>query len=165
MTWLIILSCFIIVFCWLIFTPITLFIDSYQDKYLLKMRGVGTAKLAVTNQNILVLIKIAWWTKKINLSAFEKAKPRKEKPTRKKRKKAKPKFPIAKVIELIKTFNVKRIRLDLDTDHYLLNAYLFPIFYFLNTPDRSVRINFMGSNECQLEVSNRIAKILLVLLK
>ena len=151
---------------WLLFTPITLKINTIRDQYALYIWGLGRANLLLTEDDLSVRVKIAWWSKNFSLFPSPKDKMKKEKPTKAKRKKdRKKKFPFAKVIRLIKTCKVKYFRLDLDTDNYIHNAYLFPILYFLNGPKKSVNINFLGRNECQLEVSNRVAKILLAFLK
>ena len=53
----------------------------------------------------------------------------------------------------------------MDTDDYVINAYLFPIFYFLNKENRQCTINYEGKVIFEFLVENRGINILYALLK
>lgn len=156
---------FLLFFGWLLLTPITLKIDSLREQFMLRIWGLGKANLVITEEAFLIRVTLAWWSKNFQVFPSKKKKPEEKKPAKTKRKKKKMKWSWRKMIRLLKTFKVKKLRLDLDTDNYILNAYLFPVFHFLRRPNQSVSINFMGRNECQLEVTNRVGKVLLALIR
>jgi hypothetical protein len=54
--------------------------------------------------------------------------------------------------------------LNVDTDDFVLNSYLFPLFYFLNRGPHEFKINYEGRASLQLRVENRLYRMLAALL-
>ena len=61
------------------------------------------------------------------------------------------------MVRILKSFRVRRFRVEIDTDDYVLNAYLFPVFHLLSRG--RLQINFNGRNDIQIEITNRIGRI------
>ena len=57
--------------------------------------------------------------------------------------------------EILKTFKVKKILVNIDTGDCILNAKLYPVFAFLNYNFGSFKINFTGRNQMVLCIQNR----------
>jgi hypothetical protein len=49
-----------------------------------------------------------------------------------------------KARRLLASFQIRRFNLIVDTDDYILNAYLYPVFAFLTGHNRHLAINFIG---------------------
>ena len=66
--------------------------------------------------------------------------------------------------KILRSFEVKAFRLNLDTNNFVTNSYLYPLFYVLNHPLRQLNINYNGDSELLLIVENRLYKILFAFL-
>ncbi|MBK6620378.1 MAG: hypothetical protein IPG32_05680 [Saprospirales bacterium] len=62
------------------------------------------------------------------------------------------------------SFRVLRFRLILDTDDYILNAFLFPFFTLVSRKDRSVVVNFTGRNSLDFLAVNRVWRVIWALI-
>lgn len=70
-----------------------------------------------------------------------------------------------RIRSLLASFEVKRFRLLLDTDDYILNAYLYPLAVFLSGKNRYLAVNFNGRNAVDILVANRVWRILWALIR
>jgi len=61
---------------------------------------------------------------------------------------------------VIKTFRMSRCNVVLDTDDFILNAKLFPLFQFCNKRWGNWKVNFKGDCQLQLEVESRLIRVL-----
>ncbi|MEZ5044556.1 MAG: hypothetical protein R2828_31970 [Saprospiraceae bacterium] len=163
MLWLLFILSFVVLITWVLITPLFLVIDTETGEYSLKWQGIGAIYLT---SDFHLNWRLLYWKKEYDLFApkekpllpsTQKATASKKSPTWKPS--------LAKVKHLSRTFQVKTCSLNLDTDNYLWNAYLFPIFYFLNTSKRNLRINFKGEFQCHLIVENRLYRLLYVFLR
>ena len=122
------------------------------------------ANLVFNNEEPLIRLKAFFWQKEINLLEINSQK--KTKPKRKKEKKKKRKFNFWKKHKpLLKAIQVKQFYLNIDTDDYIWNAYLYPISNLLSNQKRQLKINFQGDFEILLEVQSRPIQILYALLR
>ncbi len=69
-----------------------------------------------------------------------------------------------KIIRMIKTFKIKSFFVNLDTDDYILNGYLYPVFYFLGKRGEHLNINFQGDLEINIVAENRLYKMIRAML-
>ncbi len=145
---------------WVLLAQISILADTYRNEYYLSFGRAAKAELVPLPDDILIRLRFAFLTKEFYPLHFspgkkkKKAKP--EKPRKRKRKKA---FPFHRALRVLKSFNIKYFRLEVDTDNYLWNAYLWPVVYWIRPLGRHVSINFQGRNECRLLIQNRIWRI------
>lgn len=66
----------------------------------------------------------------------------------------------SKASRIFRSFKIKSFMVNLDTDDYVLNGYLFPLFYYLGRKGNHLKINFQGNLEINIIVENRLYKIL-----
>jgi hypothetical protein len=66
---------------------------------------------------------------------------------------------------MLASFQIRRFRLLLDTDDFILNAYLYPVFVFLSGKNRYLAINFTGRNAVDILATNRIWRMLWALIR
>lgn len=158
MIWVIaVLSVLLAVMIWLLFTPIIICIDTHANAYYFKMKGV--CKISLNTGKTPIVMDIETPIRKISFTPFEKKKSGKK--TRRKTTKRKSSQAIFKfIVGLIKSFELIKMNLNLDTDDYIRNAQLIPVFLFLNGKNRTFSINFDGNTNFQMTLKNRLIKML-----
>ena len=73
----------------------------------------------------------------------------------------KSKWSVTKVKRILRQIRIREFRWNLDTDNYIWNAYLTPIFTFMNyKTGYPTQINFMGKNEIKINAESRIFNLL-----
>jgi hypothetical protein len=72
---------------------------------------------------------------------------------------------IRRVRNLIRSIEVRKFVLDLDTGHPVANAYCYPLFYALRGPRRDLRVNWQGRRRLDLELRAVPAKMLFAYFK
>lgn len=144
---------------WLLMAPIVLKIDTQEELCYLKWKGIAGVRLLVLADEIVLKIQVFFWKKNIyplshspkTLTAKQAHKPKKKK---------KRQLPWRKGKKLLQSFTIQTFQLDLDTDDFVQNSYLLPIFYFLSNERRRLRINYSGQTVLKLVVQNRLYHLL-----
>ena len=147
----------------ILISPLRLTIDTISNTYSVRWKGIIQVKLVTENQEPVINLQMLAFTKNINLlHTINKKKVEKkvEKKDNKYKSKKSKKVSFQKMKQLLRTFTIKTFYVNLDFDNYILNSYLFPIFFFLKSQNRSLHINYTGNNEIQLILENRPYKIL-----
>lgn len=145
---------------WVLAAPFSILADTYRNEYYLSFGGIGKAELIPLPGDILIRLKVAFWKK--DFYPLHPSKPKKrESPEAEKEKKSRKKgtVPFRRIINVLKSFHIKHFRLEIDTDDYIRNAYLWPAVYGIKPLRRHVSINFDGRNECRLLIQNRIGRM------
>lgn len=67
----------------------------------------------------------------------------------------------------LKTFNIKYLRVNFDTDDFVRNAQLVPYITYLNSSveNMNLSVNFTGESFAIMMIQNRIYKILIIAIK
>ncbi|MCB0567271.1 MAG: hypothetical protein KDD01_23125 [Phaeodactylibacter sp.] len=145
---------------WVLIAPLSLKADTYRNEYYLSWGGIGKAELISVADEIVIRLRIAFWKKDFYplhpSTAREKKKP---KPKEEKKRKSQQTFPFRRAIKALKSFSIKYFRLEVDTDDFIWNAYLWPVVYWIEPLRRHVTVNFQGKNECRLLIQNRIWRL------
>ncbi len=163
---LILLSLFLLIcLAYLLWVPVILEIDSVKGWYGLHIgRWVDIRLSSEHLADPGVQLRLGRWRKKWPITSLFKKK-KEEEPvatpdqavtTRK----PKRRLSLRKWLKLLRTFKIRRLFLLIDTDDYVLNAYLFPISTYLQSKGWPVYINFMGRQRLQLQVENRAYRVL-----
>jgi hypothetical protein len=147
---------FILVLLW---TPLRLVIDSKRDVYQVEWQYICSAMLIEYDNFLGVQIQILFF-KKIIPIAFSFKKKKEVKPTVKKQVRKTPSVFRPNFLKILKSFKIKRLKINWDTDDYILDAYLYPITPFLITENKSFNINFEGKQEVELIIENRLVRII-----
>ncbi|MDP4288306.1 MAG: hypothetical protein Q8922_10255 [Bacteroidota bacterium] len=157
-----VLLLFIAILCFLLLTPVALELDSARGVCRLSYRGVASCDAFFQDRRLLLGLCVLGWRKTID--PFE----RKQKQATQKQAARKRHISFAKAkrkgMAVMRTFVVRDFYLNLDTDDYVTNAWLFPLAVWLSNEDRLFRINFDGATEFRIRVEDRIGKILLALM-
>ena len=140
----------------LLFAPIQIYIDTDTVKYYVGIKGLAKASLEPDKKELIrVRLKVLFYERcfyPIKKSSKPKLPEKKAKPHRK--------IKFGKILRVIKSFEVRRFELDLDTGDYIANAKLYPVFMLLNHYVASFHINFENRNKLLIDIRNRPYRIL-----
>ncbi|NND63240.1 MAG: hypothetical protein HKN48_08605 [Flavobacteriaceae bacterium] len=160
MTITIILLIVVAILAFLLFTPIVLFVDTTSNEYFIQAKGIFKAT-AEPDENEFLKIRCQLFFYSFYIYPLRKRKKNTgKKSAAKKKKKNKFRFNARKIGEVVRSFKLKRLELQLDTGDYVLNAKLVPVFVFLNYKLGSFAINFNGKSHFALELENRPIRII-----
>lgn len=153
-----------VLLAWLLVAPMYLIVDSRRNLVGFRWQTIGAAYLLLTRDDLLLRTRIFFWKKDWRPLQWKRSKEKKErkKPSKKKKKKSWMNF--RRVRRLLRSFRVKTLRINVDTDDYVVNSYLYPLFMLLDRSRQSLRVNYEGEFECRLEIENRGYRILNALL-
>ena len=160
----IVLSVLLLLLLTILLAPFELRLDSVAGEYCLRWRGLASVRLTGEVRDPVVRLWLLGWRKQYHLLELGGGREKKEEEAtqreRRPKKGGRPRWLTFRLIRrLLRTFHVRRLRLLLDTDDFVLNAYLFPVFHRLSKRRRQLNINFSGRNELALIVTNRIWKV------
>ena len=155
MGWLtVVLLILLVLLGWIFLAPLVLQIDTDRNVYRLSwLFGFLRADARGEPDDIRLRLKVAFWQKSwalINDLLTENGSPEpfpsNDSPeSSKKRKRRKRKRSPRRVISLaraaLRSFRVREFTLHLDTDDFVWNAWLFPLFYFLRSERRDDRVS------------------------
>ena len=154
---------------WLLLAPFTITIDNKQQLYELRWLSIGYLKLNFENEQVLLQFRLLFYRKRKSIDLFKLLTSKQDsEPKEEKKKKSKKPMSWAKIkhktSNLFKSFTLKKFWLNIDTDNYYYNAFLYPIFFFIKGKNYRMNINFQGENELSLVLKNRPIRIVFALL-
>jgi hypothetical protein len=162
---LVIIAVLLLLLGYLLWMPILLKIDTDTDEYYLQIKGLAKATLMGDEREVLML-KLNVLFLKFNFYPLRKIGSLKKDRTGKVgkedvvKKKKNWKNQSRRAWRVLKSFEVKKLLVEMDTGDYVLNAKLYPVFYLLNMGKGSFSINFNDRNRLALIVQNRPIYIL-----
>lgn len=165
MWWLLIIIFVLLLFSYLLFAPFILEIDSERGVCNLRYHYLASADLALYQEAIFLKVKIVWWKKQINLLE-PNIKSSVTSPVKNNRNKSRNKISFKKILNLVKSFRVRKFLISIDTDNMQLNGIMYPIFLLgQHFSGRQIEINFKGDNIIIMKIENNIARILWAYIK
>ncbi|PSR15334.1 MAG: hypothetical protein C7N36_00350 [Bacteroidetes bacterium] len=117
-------------------------------------------------EEVVVQLRVFFWKKDFYPLDYRKpadSNRKDQSKVRKKRKKRKVNW-WRKMRRILNSFEVKVLRVNLDTDDFIWNSLLFPLFFFLNNEKRKLTINYCGKEEIVCIVKNRPYRLLVAVL-
>ncbi len=159
----IIILCLLLLITWILFAPLVLTLDSSTGVYNLRWKGIAKAEIIPLPDDILIQFRVGFWQKQFyplhyQPKTHKKDKKKAEKPKSQKSKPFRKTF--RKIKRVFQSFEVQTFRLNMDTNDYIYNSYLWPICYFLSQEQRQLTINYNGEFELLFIVKNRLFNIL-----
>lgn len=152
----------IIVLCFILFTPLVIEIDSTRELYQVKLRGIVRIWFAFNQGPLTIYIKTLWWKKAINIPDTGSHVDEAGKTPPVKRKTPRPSFSrvLNKAHAVAASFHLKVLYIDIDTGDFIINAWLFPLAWFMKNTNRKLQINYRGINVIKFKAVNNTAKLL-----
>lgn len=161
MIWYLLLILIFLFILWLLLVPVVIIIQTDANRYSLSMPGVFRAEAVTGDDFFLIKGWILFVPYRFNPLKKRKKKSRKKKDTEEKKKKFRlPSGGLSMAREALHTVRIKKFELDIDTDDFLLNAWLFPVFSMVQSSSRQMRINFEGYNALHLDIRVRLGVLL-----
>lgn len=167
MIWIILIALFIILLTWLLAGPVLLRLNTELNKYQFMLPGVIKANVLPSDELFYIRGWIFFIPFRFDLAKMNKGRAKKKGRTDKRREKTRNKKKGLRMLKSIPgAFRVKRLWLDLDTEDFLLNAWLIPAFATMNN-DRNIRmqVNFEGKLMMDLDLRTRVAALLWIFIK
>lgn len=149
----------------ILLTPLVLEVDTDHRVYRIRLRGIAASELIFPNGRIHVRLWVLGYSKIFDPFSKKKG----PTPPPEKKTKEHKRFGVSKVsrkaLSVLKSFTVKYLYINIDTDDYLMNAWLYPLVVPLSRGSRTFRINFNGEVDMRLRIENRLGKILVALVR
>jgi hypothetical protein len=161
MVWIILLIFFSFFLLWLLLVPLVIFVDTVSNRYCLTLPGIFRAMVVPSGELFQVKGWILFIPYRFNPFKMRRRKRKEKNTVRKKRKKFRvPKGGIGMAGDMIRTIRIRALDLNIDTDDFMLNAWLVPAFSFINTPNTRLRVNFEGDATLLLDMRIRLGALL-----
>lgn len=157
----IIIALLMLFLVYVLLAPIKLVINTDSNQYFVEQKGLLKAQLASHEKEIFkIRLRVLFFS--FNLYPLKKkaSSTSKEKHRTLKRKRSKKTLKFKTVMNIIKSFKIKKFHLDLDTGDCISNAKLYPVFAFLSYINIDCNINFTGRNSLLLTIENRPIRII-----
>lgn len=140
----------------LLFVPIQIYIDTDTVKYFVRVKGLAKASLEPDKKELFrIRLKVLFYKH----CFYPIKKSSKPKPPKKKAKHTR-KIKFGRIVRVLRSFEVRRFVLDMDTGDYTANAKMYPVFMLLNRYVASFHINFEDRNRLLLDIRNRPYRML-----
>ena len=166
MTWFIIISSLIAFLLWILLGPVTLFLNTDTSRYHLVLPGIFKAVVVPSAEIFHIRGWIFFIPFRYNpfLGKREISKGKPKKPGGKRRL---IKFSEGKQIisYAVRSIRIRKLLLDIDTDDFMLNAWLTTAFSMVNSRDVQMRVNFEGTSSLLLDLRTRLGKLLWIVIK
>jgi hypothetical protein len=166
MIWLIIISFSLALLLWLLLVPVILFLDSDKNRYYLTLPGIFKAAVVPTSE----LFHIRGWIFFIPFKYYpfkvRKAKKKAKSEISKKKKKSKKRsMNVPMMFDAVRSFRIRKLFLDIDTDDFILNAWLIPAFSYVNAENIRMTANFAGRASLLLDLRVRLGSLLWIVIR
>lgn len=161
---------------WILFARLIFYVDTVTSEYYVSFGNQIKMDLFFMDGFPMLRAKIFFIQKEIdplepNTKKKKKKKEKKEKDKKEKTKKReivdKPglaKTAIRQIKKIIKTFNVKKFHLNIDTNDFIYNSYLAGLFSAINRGNLLLQTNYTGDFFLKINIQNRIVNILMPLI-
>lgn len=137
-----------------LFIPMELYIDTNTNQYYARLKGLAIASIEQDKEEIFrIRLKIPF--KDFLFYPLKKLGMPKKSTKKKRKKKSKGRLTPKTMLRLLKSFKIKKLKVDIDTGDCITNAKLYPVFAFLDYYIGGFHINFEGRNQMVLLLRNR----------
>lgn len=147
--------------------PIFFYVNTDQKRAQFLLPGV--VKASIDNSEELIYIRgwIFFIPFKFNpFSTKDKQRDKKDNPNKKKKRSKMKLENIRMLKDAPRAFRVRKLRMDIDTDDFLLNAWLIPAFSAVNNGRNiQMQINFEGNILLDLDLRTRIGSLVWIFIK
>ena len=144
---------------WLLVAPMRIEVDSQQQHVKFQWWGIGHARLFLLNNELLLRARIGPWVHTWHPMRWKRAS-RKTRKQSKKDHQRKRSMSLQRIKKILRSFSLNVLKLDLDTDDYVMNGYLYPLFAMIKRPNRQLQINYNGTTTLYVQLENRGYRLL-----
>jgi len=160
----IIIALFLVFLTWILLAPLVIQVDTASGRYRVMLPGVLTVKAVPADGLFFVRAWIFFIPLKFDPFRPGKRKDGKKETGKKKRRKGF-RMSAGKARKILRAIRIRRLAIDVDTDDYVLNAWLVPALAVANRYDNiEMRVNFEGNLFMHMDLRTRPGRILWILL-
>ncbi len=160
----IVILVFVMFLGWILFAPLILAVNTGSEQYSARLPGIFKARFVRDEESYHVRIRVFFIPFTMHPYGFAGKGQRKPK-GRKPRRTGSVKYGIMAFRELLKSFRLKLLYLNIDSGDYLLNAFMVPVLMFTRSERIRIRVNFMEENTLVMDLRNRLASLLWIGIK
>jgi len=164
----------LLIFLWILWARVVVCINSYQHQYYFSFGGLIKIEPVHEDKQILLGVRVPFYRFKIDPFSSESGKHKaKKKPRAKAKKKSsadngrklKFSFYLSTVRDALRTFTVRKMKLDLDTGDFVLNAQLTPVVVLLSRGSAELQVNYLGRTDVWIEIENQLIRLVPLLIR
>ena len=155
MLWIVFGILLVLFILYLLFVPLDVVINIAKNQYFVRIRGLAKVALEGHEKEFLQIKLNTLFTRFYFYPLRKKKKEQKKKIETKSRKRRDFKSNFKRGLQVIKSFKVKKLMLDIDTGNCIQNAKLYPAFAFLNHHVGTFKVNFEGRVNMVLHLQSR----------
>ena len=163
MIWYVLISLLILLLLWILVAPVIILLDTANNRYLLALPGIFKAMVVPSEHLFHIRGRILFIPFTYNPFLRKPDKKKKDKKDEESTKKRRPKKifrDLKLVIHILGSLRIRKLKLDIDTDDFILNAWLIPVFSIVDSENIQMRANFEGHASMLLDLRIRIGTIL-----
>jgi len=138
----------------LLFVPIQIYIDTDTAQYFFRLKGLLKFSLEPDEKEVIKARMRFLWVDR-SFYPLTKSFKLKKQPDKEKQNSSRKRLGFRKIIRLLKSFEVREFKWDLDTGDYIANAKMYPAYAFLNRYRGHFNINFEDRNQLLVDLRNR----------
>ncbi len=153
----------------MLFFPITIKIDTDRDKYFMRLPGIFGFRVMKGRSGWRMRFSVLFL--RFSIPFFKPDEHRKkleEKPLKTKRRFSGKRFKAGFLLlgmNIIRTFRLKRLRCNIDTGDYPLNAKLVPVVSYLNNNRVNLSVNFNDYNSLSIILRSHLFRIVYITIR
>jgi len=160
MLWAIFGILLLLLILYLLFVPLDIVINMAKNQYFVRIWGLAKVALEGHETEFLRIKLNTLFTRFYFYPLRKKKEEQKKKIEAKSRKRRNIKSNFKSGLQVLKSFKVKKLLLDIDTGNCIQNAKLYPAFAFLNHYVGTFQINFEGRVNMVLHLQSRPVNII-----
>jgi hypothetical protein len=162
---LVVLSIILLFILWTIFAPMILSVNTDTGDYSLRIPGIFRIRLIIDEDLIYIRARMLLIPFRINPFSVVPSPGMIKREEKKWTGTVNLKYRLQALMELLSSFRLKYLYLDVDTDNILLNAYLYPALLFLRSDRIQCVTNYLERTRVILDMRNRLASLLWIGIK
>lgn len=164
--WLLYFLCLLLVLLGLaLWMPVRLELDTEQEIYQVQWRGIFKLWAETAGEQWHWWVQVLFWKIELKSTTAPKATSKPKKPTKKSRRNLTLKQLWALAKGSWKAVHLEYLRVNWDTDDFLLNAWLYPAFQAASRGQRQLRINFQGEQNVAICLQTRPWYLIMVVVR
>lgn len=160
MFWIILISVLLLTLFWILVGPVIIYLDTSTNRYQLALPGIFKVMIVPGGQLFRIRARIFFIPFSFDpFRARKRDRKRRMKPGKRKRRTG-PKKGMKLGTRILRSFRIRKLHLDVDTDDFVLNTQLVPVFSAINGQNIRMTTNFEGEASLLLDLRTRLGSLI-----
>lgn len=153
----------------LLWLPIVVEIDTEHQIYRAEWQGIAAFWTIPEVEQWRWFFRLFFWEQEWNPKRKSMKKERKSATPKSTTAKSKRTFSVKRRIvlfhRLLKAITIERVKINWDTNDFILNAWLWPVFYLIGGNHKQISINFSGKQALAIRLQTRFGLLLIAIIR